>query len=106
MVVKKNSNIFKIIARYLEFLRRNKTNFKSVYLFGSYAKGEAHEDSDIDLAIIADNWENDLFDTQFLLMRMGVKIDTRIEPHPFITEEFEETNPFVKDIMDNGIKIL
>ena len=31
---------------------------KGLYLFGSYARGEAEEDSDIDLAVVLDDFES------------------------------------------------
>lgn len=42
-------------------------NPKFIYLFGSFAKGEGHEDSDIDLAIYTDN----IIDPYTLLMAAG-----------------------------------
>lgn len=49
----------KIIVGYL----RNKLQPKFIYLFGSFAKGEGREDSDIDLAVYTDGKINsyDLF---------------------------------------------
>lgn len=49
----------KLIVEYL----RNKLQPKFIYLFGSFAKGEGREDSDIDLAIYTDGRINsyDLF---------------------------------------------
>jgi predicted nucleotidyltransferase len=34
---------------------------KAVYLFGSYAEGNAREYSDIDLAVVSDNFEGSRF---------------------------------------------
>lgn len=49
----------KIIVEYL----RNKLQAKFIYLFGSFARGEGREDSDIDLAVYTDEKINpyDLF---------------------------------------------
>jgi predicted nucleotidyltransferase len=33
---------------------------KGLYLFGSYARGDASEDSDIDVALVLDDFERDL----------------------------------------------
>lgn len=45
------------------FFLKDKMNIKFIYLYGSYAKGEARKDSDIDLAIYTDDEINayDLF---------------------------------------------
>ncbi len=37
---------------------------------------------------------------------MTVKINTRIEPHPFSTDDFIYHNPFALEIINHGINIL
>ena len=77
----------------------------NVILFGSYAKGTENEDSDIDIAVISDDFE-DIYDCMAVLMGMTWDIDARIEPHPITTEDFEKvSNPFVKEVVDTGIKV-
>ena len=106
-MAKKNNldDILKLINQYLKLLKKNGIKFEQVYLYGSYAKGQAQEDSDIDLAIVADEWLPDKFDAQFELMKIGLKVDSRIEPHPFRKSEFDKSNPYVKEILETG-KIL
>ena len=77
---------------------------KRIYLFGSFAKGTANEDSDIDIAVISDDFE-DIYDCMAVLMGMTWDIDARIEPHPIKVKDFEEGNPFVQEIIDTGIKV-
>ncbi len=78
---------------------------KRIYLFGSYAKGTENEDSDIDIAVISDDFE-DIYDCMAVLMGMTWDIDARIEPHPITTEDYERvSNPFVKEVVDTGIKV-
>ena len=43
-----------IIKELIEELKSKYSDFKGIYLFGSHARGEANDDSDIDLAIIFD----------------------------------------------------
>lgn len=88
-----------IIKEYLELLRQKNISFEKAYLFGSYATGNEEEESDIDLAIIAEDWIPDIFDAQFKLMKIAKKVDTRIEPHLFRKEDFENGNPFIQEIM-------
>ena len=47
-----------IIHRFLNLIRKNNISFEYVYLYGSYAKGNPHKDSDIDLAIIIPFYSN------------------------------------------------
>ena len=76
-----------IVNKYLQFLKENKIDIRKAYLFGSYAKGASHEDSDIDIAIILKDLKDD-FDMQVHLMKLRRDFDTRIEPHPFDEESF------------------
>jgi len=81
-------------------------NFKylKIYLFGSYAKGNYNEDSDIDIAVVFKDYNN-LMDMQLELMRLRRKIDSRIEPHPFREIDFQLSNPIVKEILKYGKEI-
>ena len=80
---------------------KSKYDFVKIILFGSYAKGNYNEDSDIDIAVILKDYNN-LIDTQVDLMRIRRKIDSRIEPHPFREKDFDITNPIVNEIVKHG----
>lgn len=83
-----------------------KLNFDyiKIILFGSYARGNNNEDSDIDIAVVLKDYDN-VLDMQLELMRLRRKIDSRIEPHPFRESEFELSNPLVNEIMKYGQEI-
>lgn len=83
---------------------KSKYDYIKIILFGSYAKGNFNDDSDIDIAVILKDYSN-LMDIQLDLMRIRRKIDSRIEPHPFREKEFEMTNPIVSEIMKYGQEI-
>ena len=93
-----------IAQKYAELLR-NKFEFQKMILFGSYIKGYPHKDSDIDIAIVFPNYDNRM-DRQVELMKLTRQIDTRIEPHPFRENEFDSSNPFVNEIVNNGMEIV
>ena len=54
---------------------------EAVYLFGSYAKGMANKDSDIDVALVVNRFEGDFFEVIPPIHRLTERIDFRIEPH-------------------------
>ena len=81
-----------------------KYNYIRIILFGSYAKGNYNDDSDIDIAVVFKDYSN-LIDMQLELMRLRRKIDSRIEPHPFRESEFELSNPMVNEILKYGQEI-
>lgn len=98
-----NKDIEKSINKFVEEIKKQ-YNVTAIILFGSYAKGTQNEDSDIDIAIISDDFE-DIYDCMAVLMGMTWNIDARIEPHPIKVKDFEEGNPFVQEIIDTGIKV-
>lgn len=79
---------------------------KSAYLFGSYANGSAKEYSDVDLAIVSDKFEGSRFFDKKKLNKYLLKTSIDLEIHPFKTEDFTEDNPFVKEIIKTGLKIV
>jgi uncharacterized protein len=92
-----------IVKKYIEILK-SRYDIKSVLLFGSYAKGTNHDNSDIDIAIILKH-VNDILDTQIEFMKLRRQIDLRIEPHPFNFADFNRNNPVVNEILKYGINI-
>lgn len=81
-----------------------KYSISQALLFGSFAKGTNHDDSGIDIAIVV-NDVTDIIDAQIDLMKLRRKIDLRIEPHPFLTSDFNQNNPVVNEILKYGIVI-
>lgn len=100
-----NGLIMEIVEKYVEKICENYKVY-AIILFGSYAKGTEHEDSDIDIAIITDDFEDDIIDEELKLMKLRRKIDTRIEPHIIRIEDYKNAEtPFIKEVIDTGIKI-
>ncbi|MDR3297539.1 MAG: hypothetical protein LBS94_04825 [Prevotellaceae bacterium] len=58
----------------------------------------------IDIAVVMKDYDN-FFDTQLELMKLGRGIDSRIEPHPFRTNEFGLFNPLVYEVVKYGFLI-
>ncbi|GHU43705.1 hypothetical protein FACS1894111_09750 [Clostridia bacterium] len=77
----------------------------SVVLFGSYAQGTNHQDSDIDVAVISKDI-TDTIDDGAKLMSLTWGIDTRIEPHAINTEDFNiGDTPFIDEIIKTGVEL-
>jgi predicted nucleotidyltransferase len=92
----------------LQYANAVKKDFllRQMFLFGSTAAGTAEDDSDIDIAVIADDFTGDSIEDTFRLMKTRRKIDLRIEPHAFLPSEFHAGNPFAAEIMRTGIRIV
>ncbi|MCL1864627.1 MAG: nucleotidyltransferase domain-containing protein [Spirochaetes bacterium] len=72
----------------------------AVVLFGSYAKGNAHDDSDIDVAAIFDGFTGDWLKTSSTLWRLRRNISLYIEP--VLLDSTEDKSGFVKNIYKTG----
>ncbi|MBI5325447.1 MAG: nucleotidyltransferase domain-containing protein [Ignavibacteriae bacterium] len=53
---------------------------EEIILYGSYAKGTANENSDIDIAVILNDFSGDFLNESANLFGIVTKIDYRIEP--------------------------
>lgn len=93
----------KIAEQYLNFVGK-KYPIENALLFGSFAKGTNHKDSDIDLAIIFKTID-DVIDMQIELLKMRTENNLMIEPHPFRVVDFKSSNPVVSEILKNGVEI-
>lgn len=100
-----NKLVMEIVQKYVDKILEN-YDVEAIILFGSYAKGTEHEDSDIDIAVVTDDIENDVFDEEVKLMVLRRGIDYRIEPHIIRIQDYKEKNdPFIKEVINTGIKV-
>jgi len=97
--------VLKNTKRFIERIRQQGIPVEAAYVFGSWAQGRATEWSDIDLAIVFPVFEGTVFYDRRKLDRAVVEIDTAIEPHPYRPQDFNETDPFVVEILRTGIRI-
>jgi predicted nucleotidyltransferase len=92
-----------IAQKYILNVNR-KFQIEKAYLFGSFAKGTQHSDSDIDLAIVFKNVD-DIIEMQIMLLQLRSEDDLLIEPHPFLQSDFNFSNPMVAEILKDGIEL-
>jgi predicted nucleotidyltransferase len=98
------NDAIKLSKHYVEKVRQNQINVLEAWLFGSYAKGNYNEDSDIDLALILP--ENTLsFDTDVRLMSLRKGDETMIETHTYSPHDFLSSMPVVEQIKRYGFRL-
>lgn len=94
--------VITILKKYKALLSKH-MHFKEMILFGSYARGSANENSDMDVAVIVDTTDDDYFSTRPLLWKIRREIDDRIEP--ILLEEQNDESGFLSEIKKYGIPI-
>ncbi|MCL4368728.1 MAG: nucleotidyltransferase domain-containing protein [Actinobacteria bacterium] len=103
-MVKTASDIKRIVAEYVDKLSRDIKVDKAI-LFGSYARGNPRDESDIDLAIISEDLAKmDFVRRQEFLGRKTIGCDTLLEPIGYTREQYEhaEAHPFLNEIKRTG----
>ncbi len=96
-----------IATEFVEAIRNKGFNLKKAILFGSFIRNEQREWSDIDLALVADEFTGvGYFDSRFFVdIKVSDKKYTPIETHTFPAEYFETGDPFIEEIKKTGIEL-
>jgi predicted nucleotidyltransferase len=102
MAVRPTEEIKDVVKRYYKILLQEGFPVEKILLFGSYAKNKQGEESDIDLAIVLSKFRTDRFNTRVELLKLTREFEEVIEPHPFLSTEFNESDPFVLEILKTG----
>lgn len=103
--IERSEEVFKKIEQYTHKVAKE-LKPKAIILFGSFAKGDINEGSDVDIMVVAD------FEQEFL-QRIKVLLDLNVglplEPVGYTPEEFNEMrvkgNRFISELLESG-KIL
>ncbi len=82
---------------------------KSLILFGSYAKGRAKKSSDIDLALILDDFVDEWSEiqrTSSLVSEISLEFDVALSLLPFKESDWREREtPFLNNLRREGIRV-
>jgi len=102
------SEIQTVIKRYIAVLKAAGIDVDKTYLYGSCARGENTEHSDIDLLLVSDYFDTDddkILSSPWLYT---VKVDPRIEPLAISSRRFlsDESSPLLGIIKREGIEIM
>ena len=100
------AGILKIIEKYLNELEKNQIHVQRAILFGSYSKGLSHEWSDIDIAIVSDAFEGVRLRDKGKIRRITLSVSSDLAPIPFRPRDFTVDDPFVREILETGIRVV
>lgn len=87
------------VRQYADLVRRH-FDVRSIVLFGSYAKGNPREESDIDVAVILDELKEDWLTSAAKLHSLTRDIDILIEP--VILDPAHDRSGFLEHVMATG----
>lgn len=79
-------------------------SIEKAYLFGSVAKNEQHDFSDIDIALISDQFTKNFLFNNRLTSKINIKYPL-IEVHHFNTDYFKNGDPFISEITSTGVEL-
>ncbi|MFA6922664.1 MAG: nucleotidyltransferase domain-containing protein [Bacteroidales bacterium] len=92
------------VQSFAKEVKNSGLHLKKVILFGSYAKNKQHQYSDIDVAMVADEFVGIGFnDIQLFVNTLTNYI--YIQPKTYPTAYFKAGDPFIAEIKKYGIEI-
>jgi predicted nucleotidyltransferase len=101
-----NRDIKKVVLNFSKAIRAKGIPIKKMVIFGSYAKGKARPESDIDVCVVSPKFGKDSIEELQLLFKIRRGIDSRIEPFPVSWEEYKKTaSPIIFEIKQFGREI-
>jgi len=71
-----------------------------IILFGSHVNGNPHEWSDIDIAVVMNNFQGDWLKTASMLCKLRREISFDIEPH--LLDETRDQSGFLEHVKKTG----
>ena len=105
MAVKNREAALSTGKRFASKVRSEIDNKAVVILFGSCAKNEATDRSDIDIAVVSEMFGYNLAENFARLSVIAYGINVEIEPHPFTLESWNDITPFISEIKKTGVAL-
>ncbi len=100
----RSEEVFDRIKLYTERVAE-KLRPRCVLLFGSFARSDVHEGSDVDILVVAD-FKVPFLDRIRLLMDLNEGIGLPLEPVGYTPEEFQKMrdsgNRFIQEVLETG----
>lgn len=101
------SEIISALKKYRKTLTAEGITVSKMVLYGSQANGHSNKDSDIDVAVISQEFGQDRFEEGVRLFKLAYKIDPRIEPIPLSVRAYKNDTwvPLIYEIRTKGIEV-
>jgi len=100
------NTIRETLDSFVKELNKNHIHIQQAFLFGSYASGTFDSWSDIDVALVSVDFSGSRFYDRNAIRKVKLSVSSDLEPLPYRPEDFNETDPFVKRIIETGIRVV
>jgi predicted nucleotidyltransferase len=100
-------SIIGLLQEFSGILKMAGIDVKRIILYGSHARGTPREDSDIDVAVVSEEFGEDRVEEGMRLFRLAGRLDPRIEPVPVSLNALANDTwvPLLYELRKNGIDI-
>jgi uncharacterized protein len=100
--------VIKKIKRYCKLLDSSGIPVEKAFLYGSWARGDAGSESDIDVMIVSSRFDSDDYLVKAKAWRMTEQVDLRIEPYTVGLNKFlnDHISPLLQIVKEQGVEIV
>ena len=96
----------KKVKKYISFLTKEGFPVDEAYIFGSFARGDFRENSDIDVCIVSPRLRKNWNKNESWLWTKTRFVDSRIEPLGYSPEDFKSGGVMADTIKEQGVRVV
>ena len=98
--------VINLVKQFAADVRSEGVHLRKIFLFGSFAQNKQHRFSDVDVALVADEFQGFVFIDLDLFIKTKIKKSySRIQVQTFSTAYFNKGDSFIDEIKRTGIEI-
>lgn len=106
LAMMKQKEAFQLAREYKRILKKAQIPFMSMIIFGSVARNEMHEQSDIDIAVIGMPFKGDRMEEMHHIRKFRGPISYKLQPIWFYPEHLEDKySTLAMEIKKDGIAV-
>jgi len=100
--------VIELLKKYVQVLIAEGISVQSAFLYGSFLNESATEESDIDILLVSDDFDEMDDALAGKAWRLTSKVNSRIEPFLIGTEKYENSanSPLLLEVKEKGIQII